>query len=129
MTELHKRGIIHIDIKTPNILIDREGHIVLVDFGLSKDFKSIPTLQERVQQPLWTCLSPASDTTDVNREVNTEGRDFVAWEYRGSPMEMAPEICLLQPYSFGVDFWSAGIVFYWMLTGRVRNVTGSIFTH
>jgi len=120
LNELHKRGVIHIDIKTPNILIGREGHIVLADFGLSKDFKRIPTLQERVQLPSWDFLSPGSDARDFSEDSgNLEHRDFIAWEYRGSPMEMAPEICLLQPYSFGVDFWAAGIVFYWMLTGRV----------
>ncbi|CAG9840319.1 unnamed protein product [Diabrotica balteata] len=37
LEHLHALGIIYRDIKLENILVDETGHIVLTDFGLSKE--------------------------------------------------------------------------------------------
>lgn len=39
---LHTQRILHRDIKPQNLLVDKEGHIKIADFGLSRCF-SIPT--------------------------------------------------------------------------------------
>ncbi|PNF27171.1 hypothetical protein B7P43_G07842 [Cryptotermes secundus] len=38
LEQLHKIGVIYRDLKPENLLIDKEGHLILTDFGLSKKF-------------------------------------------------------------------------------------------
>ena len=40
LSVLHGRGVLHRDIKPSNILVNRQGHAVLVDFGAAREFIS-----------------------------------------------------------------------------------------
>ena len=45
LAEAHRQGIIHRDLKPANIMIDARGGLVLMDFGLARQFESDdPTL-------------------------------------------------------------------------------------
>uniref|UniRef100_A0A4W5Q7X8 non-specific serine/threonine protein kinase n=1 Tax=Hucho hucho TaxID=62062 RepID=A0A4W5Q7X8_9TELE len=41
LEHLHQLGVVYRDLKLENILMDSSGHIVLTDFGLSKEFDEV----------------------------------------------------------------------------------------
>ncbi|HEY8144747.1 MAG TPA: protein kinase, partial [Kofleriaceae bacterium] len=43
MAAAHKENVIHRDLKPGNIMIDRKGHVKVMDFGLARDQKSAPS--------------------------------------------------------------------------------------
>lgn len=102
------------------MLIDPDGHLIIADFGLAKDFELEPSIPERMAQPYWPYA--------VN-EVYSRGlppRDpsvlhFVTRTRCGSPLEMAPEVHRGDYYSFGTDLWSAAVTLFSMVTGGVRS--------
>ena len=115
LEELHKRKIIHRDIKPRNILFDADGHVVLSDYGISRDFnlppspsalkESAPTLKRKV----WNLTR--------RRGKDQFGKEHTNAAY-GSPAYMAPEVWMGIPYSYEADFWSVGVLMYFLLVGR-----------
>lgn len=69
---LHLAGIIHRDLKPGNILIDKEGHIKLTDFGLSKELKNQQSLAKT------KCGTPEYIAPEVIRD-DGHGKNIDWW--------------------------------------------------
>ena len=87
---LHSNNLIYRDLKPENILLDCEGHIKLIDFGLSKIMK--------------------------NNKEKDEIKS-VTFSICGTPEYLAPEIIKETGYDKCVDWWSLGVLIYELLTG------------
>lgn len=85
---LHKKNIIHRDIKGANILIDIKGCVKITDFGISKK------------------LSPLNKQQDKRASL------------QGSVYWMAPEVVKQAATTEKADIWSTGCVVIEMFTGR-----------
>jgi len=89
LTHLHARGFLHRDIKIENIMIDGNGHVKIIDFGL---VAPIP-LDE---PPLF--------------EMPVTGA--------GSLIYMAPEVLRQKIGGRFTDWWAMGVLAYELFTGR-----------
>ena len=96
----HDQGIVHRDIKPENILLDRQGHVKVADFGLAKLVGDSRSGRGRGRGS-----SPAS--TGAGTVMGTP--QYMAPEQRERPTEV----------DHRADIYSLGVVFYQMLTGEL----------
>ncbi|KAH9371902.1 hypothetical protein HPB48_003516 [Haemaphysalis longicornis] len=98
---LHLKGFLHRDIKVSNMLMAAGGRVKLIDFDTNK-----------------VCLGHFTKRAMrcYFRRTPFEFRDG---ESAGTIPYMAPEILKRRPYGRACDWWSTGVVFYKLMTGRV----------
>ncbi len=91
---VHHAGLLHRDLKPPNVMLRDNGDVALIDFGLAR------------------ALDGSTPSTRVG-------------VLRGSPYYMSPEQAMGEVLDARSDFYSLGVIYYEMLTGRKPYTGGS----
>ncbi|KAG8220249.1 AGC/NDR protein kinase [Butyriboletus roseoflavus] len=121
VNELHKLGYIHRDLKPENFLVDGTGHVKLTDFGLAtgalnpKRIESLKIKLDKVKDNQVVYRSTL-ERRSIYRSIRHEDPRY-ADSIVGSPDYMAPEVLRGKPYTYSVDYWSLGCIFFEFLAG------------
>jgi serine/threonine protein kinase/tetratricopeptide (TPR) repeat protein len=96
MAHAHERGVIHRDLKTPNVIVMPGGRVKVLDFGLAKH------------------MTPGEITlkTQSISTLTSEGAIVGTMHY------MAPELFRGEPADARSDVWALGVVLYEMANGK-----------
>ncbi|KAL6075676.1 G-box binding factor [Balamuthia mandrillaris] len=118
---LHQLGYIHRDLKPGNFLLDKKGHLKLIDFGLSKE-----GVMKNVRQSRRSSLRFESRRRSSRSRKSLTGDREWAYSLVGSPEYMAPEILEEKGYDETADWWSVGILMFEMVFGYTPFIAETV---
>jgi serine/threonine protein kinase len=107
LTAAHARGIIHRDIKPSNVIVDKEGEVKVLDFGLVKHLEDEH--------------APGSGP-DANTLLARTSSNVIV----GTPLYLSPEQAMGAEVDARSDLFALGALLYECLAGRPAFSGGSV---
>ncbi|EGG24765.1 putative protein serine/threonine kinase [Cavenderia fasciculata] len=123
----HNLGFLHRDVKPENLMIDKDGHLVLCDFGSSKQIvssspPSIGSGSSSGPNGFSGLAATINNNTPPNFTSFLRNPNCSYTSYIGTPQYMAVEVVQGIVYSKLCDYWSLGAILYELVAGQALFV-------
>jgi serine/threonine protein kinase/tetratricopeptide (TPR) repeat protein len=94
LAHAHSRGVVHRDLKCANAIVNADGYVKILDFGI------------------------ATRSTAPDLETRTAGAGLGSGQMSGTVAYMAPELLRGEPADERSEIWAVGVMLYEMVTGH-----------